>query len=678
MNKHPLEKITRIIVFIGLAASLFSSGFGGMFEVSAGQVLTGPNLQQQVSLNAAVTNGKYNDMDKAWAYTGNWAVVQDGSAYNGQLHISHNLSDSATISINGTAFTLMYSSAYKRGSLNILVDGKRIAVLNQKTVATVYKVNWNSPKLTAGTHVVKFVHISGLTIDIDMISVSGSTTQQSATATPTRVNATATLKPTTVGSPTSIASSPTSSPIPLSQTPTITPIPGSETATESSTAIASPTTGSPTAIESATPETSPTVTGSPTPTLSPTPTTITSQSTTYYVNGLKGSDSNTGTQSLPWKTIQKAANTLKTGTTVFVAAGTYNERVSVPHPGITFQAQGLVNMQGFIITGSDTIISGFNIDNTPASGWDGYGIKADAANCTIQNNYITHGPIGGIFSSANAIGCKIINNKLNHNLRSGLDIMGNNNIVQGNEIWDTVQFADWAQGKNPPSGFQPDADGILFFGSGSVFTKNYIHDIPSSNPDGTATNSHTDCFQTWGQIPATNIVIDGNMCKNIQLQSANLDNLGSGFTFEHNSGSIIVRNNLIFADVCFFEHDTVNVSFLNNDCIINKSIPSSPYPAGYPVGVSLGVNNTGTIVKNNLFYNVRGAIFYSNTAGITQSNYYVASASDFDGTTDYHLISTSKAINVGAKLTNVPDDYDGKARPYGTGFDIGAYEYTGK
>ena len=665
MNNHIYEKITQIVVFIGLTVSLLSSGFGDMFQASAGQVLNGPDRQQQISFNAAVTNGIYNDLDKAWTYVGSWTIYQTSLAYAGQLHNSRALNDTATISMNATAFTLMYSSASTRGTLNVLVDGKKIATIDQKSATTIFKKNWASPHLAAGNHVVKFVHASGTSIDIDMITVSGSTTAQSPT--PTHISATATPKPVTA-SPTPLKqSTPTNSPIPASKTPGSTP-----------TTIVSPTAGSPTATNNPTSVASPTVTGSPIPTLSPTPTTITSQSTTYYVDGLKGSDSNTGAQTLPWKTIQKAANTLKSGTTAIVLAGTYNERVSVSHPGITFQAQGLVNMQGFIITGSDTIISGFNIDNTPASGYDGYGIKADAANCIIQNNYVTHGPIGGIYTSANAIGCKVINNKLYHNLRSGLDIMGNNNIVEGNEIWDTVQFADWPQGQNPPSGFQPDADGILFFGSGSVFTKNYIHDIPSSNPDGTATNSHTDCFQTWGQIPASNIVIDGNICKNIQLQSVNTGNLGSGFTFEQNSGSIIVRNNLIFADVCFFEHDTVNVSFLNNDCIINKTIPGSPYPAGYPVGVSLGVNNTGTIVKNNLFYNVRGAIFYSNTAGITQSNYYVATASDFAGASDYHLISTSKAIDVGAKLTNVPDDYDGKSRPYGTGYDIGAYEYTGK
>ncbi len=49
---------------------------------------------------------------------------------------------------------------------------------------------------------------------------------------------------------------------------------------------------------------------------------------TYYVS-TSGSDSNPGTQSQPWKTIQKAANTVAAGDTVTVDAGTYNERINV-------------------------------------------------------------------------------------------------------------------------------------------------------------------------------------------------------------------------------------------------------------------------------------------------------------------------------------------------------------
>ena len=54
--------------------------------------------------------------------------------------------------------------------------------------------------------------------------------------------------------------------------------------------------------------------------------------TTYYV-APDGNDYNPGTEAQPWKTIQKAADTLIAGDTVYIKAGTYNERVIPKNSG---------------------------------------------------------------------------------------------------------------------------------------------------------------------------------------------------------------------------------------------------------------------------------------------------------------------------------------------------------
>jgi len=41
---------------------------------------------------------------------------------------------------------------------------------------------------------------------------------------------------------------------------------------------------------------------------------------------------------------------------------------------------------------------------------------------------------------------------------------------------------------------------------------------------------------------------------------------------------------------------------------------------------------------------------------------------------DYHVQSTSPAINRGTTLTQVTTDLDGVTRPQGAGYDLGAYE----
>lgn len=50
---------------------------------------------------------------------------------------------------------------------------------------------------------------------------------------------------------------------------------------------------------------------------------------TYYVSTV-GNDSNNGTFAAPWKTIQKACNTVVAGDTVCIKAGTYKGKITVP------------------------------------------------------------------------------------------------------------------------------------------------------------------------------------------------------------------------------------------------------------------------------------------------------------------------------------------------------------
>ena len=83
----------------------------------------------------------------------------------------------------------------------------------------------------------------------------------------------------------------------------------------------------------------------------------------YFVDGNLGSDLNPGSQAKPWQTIQKAADMISVGDTVMVLSGTYPERVDVEGSGLSFIAQGVVNMQGFEVAGNNNLIRGFTIQN---------------------------------------------------------------------------------------------------------------------------------------------------------------------------------------------------------------------------------------------------------------------------------------------------------------------------
>ena len=257
--------------------------------------------------------------------------------------------------------------------------------------------------------------------------------------------------------------------------------------------------------------------------------------TNYYVS-TTGSDSNTGSQSAPWKTIQKAADTMVAGDTVMVNAGNYGGDASVfrkvritksgsPGQQITYQASGTVFTQGFLVSADYITIKGFDVEDphdarvknsTEPDYRGGTGIFIEGSNDIIEDNYIRGSVWGGIKLSksgnfllpSNSI---VRNNKLFRNGMSGIEVSGRNNLIEGNEIWDTIQHhpgnilsatVTWL-----------DADGMRFFGQGHIIRKNYIHDIkvgaPGINLDPSDPNNiynlnndynndpHIDCFQTW-------------------------------------------------------------------------------------------------------------------------------------------------------------------------------------
>jgi hypothetical protein len=122
------------------------------------------------------------------------------------------------------------------------------------------------------------------------------------------------------------------------------------------------------------------------------------QGTTFYV-ATNGSDSNPGTQGAPWRSVQKAANTLGAGQTALIRGGTYSEK------GITFRnsgyAGGPITLRGYpgerpIIDGGYTTSSGlvpvFRFDARDYITLDGLVItRGSGANVNISTDAAARG-----------------------------------------------------------------------------------------------------------------------------------------------------------------------------------------------------------------------------------------------------------------------------------------------
>ncbi len=396
---------------------------------------------------------------------------------------------------------------------------------------------------------------------------------------------------------------------------------------------------------------------------------------TYYVDKShpQANDTNPGTESLPWKTIQKAANSVRAGDTVIVKAGTYNERITfnsgirgAPGQVITFKSQPRrsATMWGFYTQFAHYLrIEGFNI-TTDASltGWtEQNGVFISSDHVQVVDNYLYN--LRSTAISGTSVGALVSGNRIYHS-QAGIAVSGSGWLVEGNEV---ERLFDLGGG---------DSDYARFFGDDHVFRRNFFHGTVFSEIG----SAHVDCFQTFdnnGEY-AHRILFDGNVCYDFH------QGLMGEAAYYHNISDLTFRNNI-------FAHGGawgLCVMQIKNVVAVHNVFADIQY---HGMGFRDGASG---VVRNNIFYNAGSNYWASDGGTVTGSHNllfetggtipagdfpddlvnldpkFVSAAGD-----DYHLLAGSPAIDAGMDV-GVLVDRDGAPRPQGKRADIGAYEFT--
>lgn len=420
----------------------------------------------------------------------------------------------------------------------------------------------------------------------------------------------------------------------------------------------------------------------------------------YYVSP-SGSDANPGTETQPWQTIQKATETLVAGDTVYIKAGTYPERVIPQNSGSTG------NYITYAAYASDTVtIDGSSV--TLPSDWGGLFDVSNKSYITISGLRIENaGPndnnVGILADNASYI--TIEKNYIYDTVSSGIGVWNSDNItIDGNEVelacndgeqeCITVAVTDSFEVKNNhvhhggPGNYGGEGIDIKDGSSNGKVYNNLVDNLP--NTVGIyvdAWDKHTyniDVFQ--------NIVHDcgsdgfdvaseaGGLLENVRIyNNIAYNNKYSGITIanwgepvpEHPLKDIQVINNTFYNNgqgnwgggINIENPDAQNVVIRNNICSQNLSFQIVAEP---------NVPTKNLTVDHNLIDGYRG--YDGEMYGSDYVEDFPRFVDPFEA--DFHLQSTSPAIDKGSSVDAPSDDYDGTPRPQMTGHDIGAYEYV--
>jgi hypothetical protein len=390
---------------------------------------------------------------------------------------------------------------------------------------------------------------------------------------------------------------------------------------------------------------------------------------TFYVDPA-GNDSAAGSITSPWRTLQKAANTVRAGDLVIVRAGHYaglylttSGTATDPitfrgDPGAIVDTQNPTTPDGINLEGASWVV----IENFTVTGVPRAGIRA------VLNNHVTirgnTGDLNGRWGILTGFSDDLLieNNTMTRSQAEHGIYVGNSGdrpVIRHNVVW-----GNNANGIHMNGDLSQGGDGII---SGAVVEGNVIHD------NGVAGGSGINCDGVQSSIIRNNLLYN---------------NHASGISLYQIDGGQPARNNQV----------------LNNTIVMASD-------ARWAINIQNA--STGNVVRNNILYNqqsFRGSIaisadslpgFVSDTnvimdrfsadggdTRVTLAAWRSATSQDmhsiiatpaalfvnFAGN-DYHLSSTSPARDAGGTIANVTDDLESAPRPQGSAFDIGAYEF---
>jgi parallel beta helix pectate lyase-like protein/List-Bact-rpt repeat protein len=390
---------------------------------------------------------------------------------------------------------------------------------------------------------------------------------------------------------------------------------------------------------------------------------------TFYVDPA-GNDSAAGSSAAPWRTLQKAADTVRAGDLVIVRAGHYaglylttSGTATDPitfrgEPGAIVDSQNPRTQDGINLEGASyVVVESFTVTGVPRAG-----IRSVVNHhVTIRNNT---GDLNGRWGILTGFSDDLLieNNVMSRSqAEHGIYVSnsGDRPVIRRNHVW-----GNNANGIHMNGDLSQGGDGVI---SGAVVEDNIIHD------NGVAGGSGINGDGVQSSI------IRNNLLYNNHASGISLYQIDAGQPARNNQ---ILNNTIVMASDARW---AINIQNASTGNVVRNNILFNQHPFRGSIAISADslpgfVSDTNVIMDR---FSMDGGdtrvtlAAWRSASGQDAHSILATPATLFASFTgnDYHLSATSPARDAGGSVANVTDDLEGAPRPQGSAFDIGAYEF---